>query len=54
MIFYDNSFDNVDDLIQQHPEIQHKDFLRKSIENDEFIKIINYSVARVCNSYLVK
>ena len=49
-VIFLTSFSNVDDLIDQHPEIQQKDILRKPIERKEFIKIINYRVSKICNS----
>jgi CheY-like chemotaxis protein len=49
-VIFLTSFSNVDDLTQQHPEIQQKDILRKPIERKEFVKIINYHVSKICNS----
>jgi len=43
-VLFVTSFDNVNDLIKHHPEIARKDILRKPLESDEFIKIINYNL----------
>lgn len=49
-VIFLTSFSNVDDIINQHPEIQQKDILRKPIERKEFVKIINYNFGNICNS----
>lgn len=49
-VIFLTSFSNVDDIINQHPEIQQKDILRKPIERKEFVKIINYNFGNTCNS----